>query len=196
MIIDFSSVPREGGHFYGFAQGFTVAQIHDATRASVTRMRDLIAPLTDAHVTFIPHDPDANDPHAPEAEQFQGWSVAHLVAHMTATGEELAAVASVLARGIDYPRATRLRYETDWHTLTTHAQVMQRLDESLRIRLALLDSFPDQPHLDTHYGVPDGWIERFGKVNALAAALTGLRHEDEHWGQLQEAVRQALAAQA
>lgn len=193
-MIDFSQVQQEGVLFYDFAQRFTVEQMRAATLHSIGRLLDLVRPLNDAQVTFAPDDPNANDPFAPEHERYLGWSVAHLVMHVTASSEEWAGIASILARGIPYPREPRLRYETDWHVVTTQAQVIQRLEESRRMRLAYLDAFPDKPHYDVFQDISERWIARNGRVNARAAFLQGLRHEVGHWEQIQEAARQAREA--
>ncbi len=74
------------------------------------------------------------------AEGGVGWNVAHLVAHVTASSEEGAAVSSILARGIALEFEPRLRAEVDWTTLTTTAACIQRLEESRRIRQGYLSA--------------------------------------------------------
>ena len=70
------------------------------------------------------------------------------------------------------------------------AQCRQRLLESRRIRLASLDMWPDDPHLDvgTVYWDGSGW------VNAVGMFVWGLAHDDDHYRQMQKIVRQAHAA--
>jgi hypothetical protein len=117
-----------------------------------------------------------------------------LIAHVTASSEESAAISSILARGIDYPFEPRLRVEVDWTTLTTTAACLQRLEESRRFRQGYLSTWPDQPRLDTHRTLPAGFAERVGPMNAIGAYLLGLIHEAGQFAQLREIIRQAQAA--
>jgi hypothetical protein len=117
--------------------------------------------------------------------------VAHLIAHVTASSEEGAAVSSILARGIDYPFEPRLRAEADWTTLTTTAACVQRLEESRRIRQGYLSAWPDQPRLDTQRALPAGFAERVGPMNAIGSCLLGLVHEAGQFAQLREIIAQA-----
>ena len=71
-----------------------------------------------------------------------------MIAHVTASSEEGAAFSSLTARGI--PASERPRYETPWRDITTVEQVIQRLEESRRMRHAYLDTWPDNPHLDVY----------------------------------------------
>ncbi|MFN8560237.1 MAG: DinB family protein [Anaerolineae bacterium] len=148
VLIDFSPVDAWQITLYDFAQRFSVDDLRSATNASIDAILAFIGDADDAQVTFIPDDPNADDPFAPPEERYLGWSLAHLVMHVTASSEEGAAYSAILARGIAYPREPRLRRETDWHTVTTRAQVIQRLEESRRMRLAALDMWPQVPHLD------------------------------------------------
>jgi PPOX class probable F420-dependent enzyme len=74
--------------------------------------------------------------------------------------------------------------------MRTVAQVVRRLEESRRMRLAMLAAWPDEPHLD-NTGV---LVERFGPLNATSLYLLGLMHEDRHLPQVAEIVRQARQA--
>ncbi|MGQ9889333.1 MAG: DinB family protein [Aggregatilineales bacterium] len=196
MHIDFSSVKAGEMKMLAFAQRFSPADLRAATNASVDAMLDLIAPLSDAEVVFEPHDPDAHDPFAAPGEEHIGWNIAHLIAHVTASSEEWAAYSSILARGIVYPAEPRLRSETPWREITTKAQCAQRLQESRRIRLGYLDTWPDTPRLDVLRELSPRFVERFGELNAPACFLFGLMHEVEHLPQMAEAARQARAASA
>ncbi|MFN8372078.1 MAG: DinB family protein [Anaerolineae bacterium] len=151
----------------------------------------IIKELNDAQLVFLPHDPNAHDPYAVVGEEHIGWSLAHLVAHVTASSEEGAAHSSALARGIPLPTEPRLRYETPWKAITTRAEVLQRIEESRRIRLAFLDTWPDNPHLDVYRETSARFLERFGKMNAKMAFLFGLKHELGHHAQIREVARQA-----
>jgi len=107
-------------------------------------------------------------------EENIGWSLGHLVAHVTASSEENAALASLLARGIAYPREPRLRYETPWQQIATKAAAVQRLEESRRMRLGYLATFPDRPFLQVLRDSSERFIELFGEQNAIAVFLFGL----------------------
>lgn len=194
MIIDFAPVKSGEQKILEYSAQFTVDDLRSVTNASINYLLDLIAGLSDADVTFDPADPEANDPHAVAGEEHIGWSLAHLVAHVTASCEEWAAYSSILARGIVYPAEPRLRYETPWREVKTHAQCVQRLEESRRIRLGYLDTWPDTPNLHTYRELSPRFIERVGEINAPAAFLFGLQHEVGHYEQFREVKQQALAA--
>jgi hypothetical protein len=196
MIPDFSPIRNNEMKYPEFSAQFTVELLRDATNASIDYMLDLIAGLTDADVVFDPADPNADDPYAVEGEERIGWTLAHLIVHVTASSEEWATYASILARGIPYPAEPRLRYETSWHEVTTHAQCVQRLEESRRIRLGYLSAFPDAPLLETLREISPRFVERFGEINAISAYLFGMSHEVGHYEQMQEVKRQALAGKA
>jgi hypothetical protein len=191
VLIDFSPIDNGEVQYLEFAQRFSRDDLRAATNASIDTLLDIIKDMTDAQVAFLPHDPDANDPYAVPGEEHIGWSLAHLVVHMTASSEEGAAHSSVLARGIPFPVEPRLRYETHWKTVTTRAEAIARLEESRRIRLAFLDTWPDEPHLDVYREVSPRFLERFGKMNAQVAFLNGLKHELGHHAQFRDVARQA-----
>ena len=191
MLIDFTPVRNGDVKFDAFAQQFTKEDLRAATNASIDLLLDIIRDAGDAQIAYIPHDPLADDPHAAPEERHLGWSLAHLIVHVTATAEEGAAVSSILSRGIPYSRDPRLRYETHWRVTTTKAQAVQRLEESRRIRLGYLDAWPDVPHLDILREVSDGYRERMGEQNAKAAFLGGLRHESNHYDQFRDVAQQA-----
>lgn len=162
--------------------------LRELTAEMLDAVEALIAGATDADIVFQPADPEANDEGAPPDERHQGWTLAHVLAHTTAGSEEAAAVALSLARGA--PANDRPRYETPWPELTTVDQIRRRLDESRRMRLAMLDAWPDRPHLDETI-TP---VEFFGPLNAPARFLLGLTHEDWHLPQIEEIMRQAKTA--
>lgn len=194
MLLDLSPVEVGEVTLYQFAQRFSLDDLRHLTNASLNEILAILGDADDAQVTHIPDDPLADDPYAPPEERYQGWNLAHLVTHITATSEEWAAYSAILARGIAYGREPRLRVETDWHTVTTRAAVIQRLEESRRLRLAALDTWPDAPRLDVLREVSERFVERNGPVNAKSALLFGLRHEQSHMEQIREAARQARAA--
>lgn len=196
MKIDFSVMEAHDKKLIDYASQFSVEDLRKAANESVDYLLNLVQGLTDADVTFDPVDPEAHDPAAIEGEENIGWSLAHLVAHVTASTEEWAAYSAILARGVPYPAEPRLRYETPWKDITTHAQVVQRLNESKRMRNAFLDTWPDAPFLDTKRELSPRFIERVGEINAPAAFLFGLRHELGHYDQFEDVKKQALAAHA
>ncbi|MDX1990763.1 MAG: DinB family protein [bacterium] len=194
MLLDFSPVQNGQLKILEFSKGFRVDDLRAAANGSIDTLLEILSGLDDTDVTFDPIDPDANDPYAKEGEENIGWSLAHLVAHVTATCEEWAAYSAVLARGIVYPAEPRLRYETPWRDITTHAQCVQRLEESRRMRMAALDMWPDQPFLDVKRELSPRYVERFGEMNAPACFLFGLYHEVGHYDQFREVRRQVLEA--
>jgi len=193
-MIDFSPVDNKTQTMLELSQNYTVDDLRRATNESIEFMLNILRDLTDADVTFDPVDPLADDPYAKEGEEKIGWSLAHLVVHVTATSEEWAAYSPILARGIVYPAEPRLRYETEWTCVTTHAQCLQRLEESRRIGLAALDMWPDTPFLDVKRELSPRFVERFGQFNATASFLFGLKHEIGHRAQFEDVRQQALAA--
>jgi hypothetical protein len=187
-MIDFSAVFSGQKRIGDLAADVTFVDLRSATDAQIDEMLNQIRDLSDDQAVFVAADP--------EAEGGIGWNVAHLIAHVTASSEENAAISSILARGIDYPFEPRLRFETDWTTLTTTAACIQRLEESRRIRQSYLSAWPDEPHLDTHRALPEGFAERVGPMNAVGSCLLGLVHEAGQFAQLREIIRQAQAVTA
>lgn len=193
-MIDFSPVRDGGMRLFDFSQQFTVDDLRAGMNALIDTILLLLADTDDAQVRYVPHDPEAHDPHAIEGEEHIGWSLGHLVAHTTASAEEGAAHSSVLARGIPYPRDPRLRYETPWRAVTTKAHAIQRLEESRRMMLGFLATWPDEPHLQVYREVSERFVERHGPQNCVVAYLHGLMHQDGHLEQFREVLRQAREA--
>lgn len=192
MKIDFSPVNRGDMFLIDFVHQFTLDDLRAMTHHSINTMLEIVAGLDDAQLTFIPDDPDAHDPYATtEEEKHIGWSLAHIVAHVTASSEEGAATSSLLARGVT--TSERPRYETPWRDLKTREQVVQRLEESRRIRLAYLDTWPDQPFLDVYRDVSPRFTEKVGLMNAPAAFMFGLKHEIDHHEQMRDVAAQLRA---
>jgi hypothetical protein len=185
-MLDFSAVSSGQRKIADLAADVTLHDLTAATDAHIDALVAMIRDLSDAQVVFVASDP--------EAEGGVGWNVAHLIAHVTASSEESAAISSILARGIDYPFEPRLRSEVEWTTLTTTAACVQRLEESRRIRQGYLSAWPDQPRLDTLRTLPAGFSERVGPMNAPASVLLGLVHEAGQFAQLREIIAQAQAA--
>ncbi len=194
MSIDFSPVRNSDMKLGEFSRQFQVEDLRAATNASLDHLLGIVRNVSDGEINFIPYDPEADDPFAPPDEQFIGWSLGHLVAHVTATSEECAAVASLLARGVPYGREPRLRHETAWREINTRAKAIQRLEESRRIRLGYLAAFPDTPYLNNHREISERARERYGFLNAISQYLSGLLHENGHYAQFAETARQAREA--
>lgn len=167
------------------AAGLTPYDLRVLTNEMIDRQLALIADCDDAAVVFVPVDPAADDRYAAtEAERNLSWTLGHVIAHVTATSEEAAFVAAEMARGV--LREGRSRYETPWPAVTTIAQCRARLEESRRMRLAMLDVWPDEPHLDLILA------HRYaGEHNAVGRFLRGLLHDTDHLGQIEEIVRQS-----
>lgn len=188
-MLDFAPIKLGERTMNEFAAGLTTDDLRRATEESVAALEALLGGLDDADVVFVPDDPDANDEAAADpADRALAWTLGHVIVHATASGEEYAAVATELARGV--PFHGRPRYETPWQAVATLARCRQRLAESRRIRLASLGMWPDQPHLDNGYVAWDtsGW------VNAKGIFTWGLAHDDDHRRQLEKIIAQATAA--
>jgi len=182
--IDFSPLDK-GAKVADLQENYTREDLIAATNASIDMMLDLIKDATDEIATFIPHDPDAHDPFAEGEPENVAWNLAHVIVHATASGEETAALGATLARGVK--AEWRNRYETDWETVTTAAQLHERLEESRRMRLSYFEAWPNAPHLDVKF---DKLEQHFGALNACGYALLGLKHDSDHIGQITEIMRQ------
>jgi hypothetical protein len=141
----------------------------------------IIADANDAAVIFVPRDP------ASEGGEGQGWTLGHVIAHLTATSEEAAAAAAMMARGVNLEQ--RLHYEVAWETITSGEQVRERVQESYRMCRALLDAWPSAAHLEVEL-TP---IPQLGPMNAIGRYVLGLFHAQSHLEQLREIMRQAAS---
>lgn len=195
-MFDFTQLTQQHVKMSELAQSVNVADLRDATDRSIDTLLSLIQQANDAMIIFEPHDPAAHDAYAVAGEEHIGWTLGHLVAHVTASSEEWAAYSAILARGIVYTREPRLRFETPWREVDTQAKAIQRLEESRRMRLAFLNTWPEQPHLNVLIELSERARERWGEMNAPAAFLFGLRHEVGHHEQIREVLRQARTAQS
>lgn len=189
-MIDFSPFNRKEMtlHEIAIAQKVTREDLIAMTNEVADLQREMLSTATDADILFVPDDPEANDPGAGEATNV-GWTFAHVLVHMTASGEEGAARSLSLARGV--PINERSRYETPWETIQTVAQCVQRVEESRRMRLTMLSAWPDQPLYDVTVERP-----HFGTLNAISIYLIGVFHDDMHIPQLRRTLEQAQAARA
>lgn len=161
-------------------------------------IQSLLEEATDAAVLLVPSDPHASEPDnameilatkegkwSPAEEGKPGWMLSKVIAHVTAILEDGMACAAMLARGVRLEQ--RLMYEVPSEAMTTAEQVQARVHESRRICLALLDTWPDQPHLDTTViRIPE-----IGPLNAIGIAMSGLFHGPMHLDQVREILRQS-----
>ena len=168
--------------------GVTREELRRLTYKLTDEVERVIRRAKDADVTFQPVDPAANDPGALLDEEVHiGWTLGHLVAHTTATAEELAVVGAELARGVSYHG--RSRFEVPWQSFTSRADCIARLRESRRIRTASLDLWPEVPHLEnTTVLFPS--LPPLGPADCF---LLGLRHEAGHLDQIRDVLAQARA---
>ncbi len=188
MLINFQPVYNKEKTLGDLASQYSNADLHAALNSYVDFTIQIINSVSDEQALYIPPDPDANDPYATtEAEHHVGWSLVHLVMHVTASAEEAAAFSSILARGIAI--GGRLRSERDWRQVTTCAEAVARLEECRRMCLAYLGTWPDQPDLTTVRIMPENmsWM----KPNAPIQFLAGLMHWQAHVEQFQQVAEHA-----
>ncbi len=189
-MLDFTLVKNRTITFSDMARDLTAMDLRNLTNEMIDTMLSIIADATDEDVVFVPQDPNAEDPFGIPEERDLVWTLGHVAVHTTASSEESAALALTLARGLT-PEG-RSRYEVPWRSVQTIDQVRHRFEESRRMRLAMLDAWPDEPHLEVVYSVSP----RFGPFNATARFLMGLYHDDDHLGQLREIMRQVREARS
>jgi hypothetical protein len=172
-------------------QGVTTNDLAVLTNEMIDRMLTLIQDCMDADVTFVPSDPEANDTFAAtEGEVDLAWTLGHVIVHTTASSEEAAFLATEVARGVLW-RGGRARYEVPWESVTTIQQCRDRLEESRRMRLALLEAWPQPPHIENEYEPYAGV-----KHNCISRFVSGLSHDDSHLKQIEKIVAQAKAARS
>jgi DinB superfamily len=188
-MLDFEALRDKRITFAQLVGGLTQGDLRDLTNEMVDSLLALIADCADADVTFVPVDPEANDPWAKTEEEVTlAWNLGHVLVHTTASAEESAALAAEMARGVE--NHGRSRYETPWETVMTIAWCRRRLEESRRMRRASLEMWPDEPHVNN---VCEPWPGA-PQVNAIGRFVLGLMHDDSHLAQVAEIVRQARAA--
>ena len=187
-MLDFTPVRVKQVTMAQLAEGLTRDDLRRLTNEMADRMLALIADCVDADVVYVPSDPKAHDEAAATAAELNmPWTLGHLIVHTTASAEESACLAAELARGVAWHG--RSRSEVHWQTVSTIQQCRDRLEESRRMRLATLEVWPDQPHLNNVYQPFEG--SEF--VNCVNRFIRGLSHDDSHLGQIEEIVRQAQA---
>jgi DinB superfamily len=185
IMLDFTPVRDKTLSFTDLCRDLTKTDLYTLTNEMIDTMLAIIATATDEDVVFTPEDPEANDTFGIPEEKDLSWTLGHVIMHVTASAEESAALALTLARGL--PVEGRSRYEVPWGTVHSVAQLHHRLEESRRMRHAMLDAWPDEPHLDMTY-TP---YSRLGPINAVTRFVLGLSHDDAHLEQLRNIMRQA-----
>jgi hypothetical protein len=189
-MLDFTPVRSKEMTIGELCQNLTVDDLRRLTNSMIDHQLVLIENATDADVLFEPEDPKAkDDAAATEAEVNMPWTLGHVIVHVTASSEEAAFLAAEMARGVEYePR--RSRAEVHWTTVKTIAECRARLEESRRMRLASLDVWPDDPHMDNTYVSPHSGIE----IDPVMRFVFGLSHDDGHKAQIEDIIEQAQAA--
>jgi hypothetical protein len=185
-MLDFSPVHRGEKTSQQLAAELTPKDLASLTREMCDLQLDAIRDAVDDDVDLVPDDPEANDTFAAKPEDVGiSWTLGHVVVHTTASAEESAALALTLARGL--PVDGRSRYEVPWQGVRTAAYIRGRIEESRRMRLAMLAAWPDQPQLDNFYSPYEGRPP----MNALGRFLSGLTHDASHLEQLRKIMIQA-----
>ena len=189
-MIDFAPVWSQTRKLSEIGAGLSVADLRALTVEMIDTMQHLIIECEDTDVVFVPSDPVASDTFAADSSVVDlPWTLGHVIVHATASSEESAFLAVELARGVEFHG--RSRSEVAWETVTTIAQVRQRLEESRRMRLASLEMWPDVPYTATRE------VDFLGDaLDARGQFLLGLAHDDGHLTQIGEIARQAQVARA
>ncbi|HXB04010.1 MAG TPA: DinB family protein [Candidatus Acidoferrum sp.] len=190
-MIDFGPLRRKEVSLQDLAAGLGQDDLARLTREMCIAQLSAIEDATDPDVVMVPDDPEANDTFASNTEDVGlSWTLGHVVVHTTASSEESAALALTLARGL--PVEGRSRYEVPWEQARTVAFIRHRIEESLRMRLAMLAAWPDGPDLDNFYAPYEGRPP----MNALGRFIGGLAHDDSHLEQLRKIMVQARSRRA
>ncbi len=185
-MIDFTPITERKMNWTRFASQFTKDDLIEQTNTLTDTILEQITEANDADVVFDPEDPQAYDPYAESSEEETiGWTLGHIIVHLTASNEESAFLAAELARGVEID-FRRSRWEVPWETITTIEQCRQRLEESRRMLLASLEMWPNSPHLDNYYNSPMGL-----KITPVVRFLLGQNHAVSHLEQIEEVLKQA-----
>jgi hypothetical protein len=185
-MLDFSPVQKGEKTSQELAAKLTREDFASLTEEMCDLQLEAIRDAVDADVDLVPDDPDAKDTFAARPEDVGlSWTLGHVVVHTTASSEESAALALTLARGL--PVDGRSRYEVSWESVRTAAFIRGRIEESRRMRLAMLAAWPDQPHLDNFYSPYEGRPP----MNALGRFLSGLSHDASHLEQMRKIMVEA-----
>jgi hypothetical protein len=185
-MLDFQAVRDKEITFDDLVAGLTKYDLTKFTNEMFDTILSLVKGCDDADVVFVPDDPEAHDPFAEnERDVDLAWTLGHVIVHINASCEESAALASELARGVEFHG--RSRAEIPWENVTTIEQCRLYLAQSRRICLASLEMWPDSPHLDNFYqSRPEA-----PRLNAISRYAYGLSHADSHLGQIEKIVSQS-----
>jgi hypothetical protein len=185
-VIDFSPLRRKETNLQDLAEGLSREDLAQLANEMCDIYLDLIAVAEDRDVSFVPDDPEANDTFAATEEEVNmPWTLGHVIVHWTASSEESAALALTLARGLEVNG--RSRYEVPWTSAQSVQFVRERIEDSRRMQLAMLEAWPQPPHLDNTYEPRAG----ARPMNAVARFLSGLSHADAHREQVTKILAQA-----
>jgi hypothetical protein len=185
-MLTFGDVDKNPKALEEFSSRLSRNDLHRLTNEMIDEILRLTSECQDADVVFEPSDPEAHDTYAATPEEVSmPWTLGHVIVHTTASSEESAALAAELARGVRYHG--RSRYEVPWPGMRTIQECRARLEESRRMRLASLDMWPDEPHLEN----VSAFIPEWPKLNAVSRFLVGLMHDQEHLGQIADIVGHA-----
>ena len=188
-MLDFQSIRDKKIKLQELVNGLTNEDMRRELNEMYEEVLRLISDCTNTYVTFEPTDEKADDPYAVSGEESIAWTLGHVIVHLTASMEESAAIASELARGVEYHG--RSRWEVPWREVTTIEQCRTRMNESRRMCLASLEMWPETPHMDNTYtpayqgALPLTCISRFA---------SGLKHASDHLGQIEDIVQQAKSS--
>ena len=190
-MIDFGPLRRKEVSLQDLAAGLSHSDLGRLPQEMCQAQLSAFEDARDEDVVMVPDDPEANDTFAAQAEDVGlSWTLGHVVVHTTASSEESAALALTLARGL--PIVGRSRYEVPWQQARTVAFIRHRIDESLRMRLAMLAAWPDGPDLDNFYAPYEGRPP----MNALGRFIGGLAHDDSHLAQMRKIMDEARTRRA
>jgi hypothetical protein len=193
-VLDYTPIFDGSMKYTAFAGDITPDELRAEIHVLYDAVRDVLSRCTDEQVRYIPYDADAYDQYAEPGHEHDGWSIGHLVAHITATQEEAAGISSILARGIEV--GGRQRYEVAWEELDTVEKALARLEESRRIVLAYLDAWPDTPDYNTLRQFNSEKARAyFGDLNARGNLIMGMAHHAEHLPQFKKVLAQAAEAE-
>ena len=185
-MLDFGPVHRKEKTSQELAAGLSRADLANLTDEMCDLQLEAIRDAVDEDVDFLPDDPDANDTFAAKPEDVGiSWTLGHVVVHATASSEESAALALTLARGL--PVEGRSRFEVAWEGVHTADYIRERIEESRRMRLAMLAAWPEEAHLENFYSSSEGRPP----MNALGRFVSGLSHDASHLEQIRKIMAQA-----
>lgn len=115
-MLNFQAVREKEMSFDEMVADLNKDDLEDLTNEMIDTVIDLIADCEDSDVQFLPIDPDAYDPFAEEEKDVDlAWTLGHIIVHLNASNEESAALASELARGVEYHG--RSRSEIPWESI-------------------------------------------------------------------------------